>query len=362
MTTRTTGTTRTTMNRSALALALAAAACNGSKDTTDGPTGDSGTPGETFTVLGDSANLPAAGLLSIWGSSDTDVFVVGADDGAGPVVLHWDGTAWSRLDTGTTGDLWWVWSDGGDTVWMSGENGRMLSYSRSGGAFTEQVITNAAYKLFGVWGSSATDVWTVGGDINNNNPGVVLHYDGTAWTESTTVAPLDNGTPRQAFKVWGSSASDVWVIGTGALVMHWDGTAWTTLTDMGDTSFRYVTVHGSAANDVWVVGGEGNAIVLHNDGTTWTFDSPPPADIVPEMNGVFSAGAGNTVMCGLNGSIYWRGDAGWEADPRPRATVRDFHACWIDDNGAVWAVGGDLTSLAEGAIVYGGDTVTPVAL
>jgi hypothetical protein len=342
-------------------LVWALVACNGDKDDT-GNTGDTGGPQERWTVLGDETNLPAAGLLSLWGSS-SDMFVVGADDGQGPVVLHWDGSVWTRLDTGTTGDLWWVWSDGGDTVWMSGEAGRMLTYTRSTGAFAEEVITNPVYKLFGVWGTSPTDIWTVGGDITGNADGVILHWDGVSWGEAfATPREGTPGGPRQAFKVWGSGPSDVWVVGTFALVMHWDGAVWESFPPPVYETTTLTTVSGTGPDGVWMVGGPGNARVAHWDGTTLTDDTPPPQDIVPGFNGVYASSTHGVVACGESGSIYWRADTGWEADPRAVATEWAFHACWIDDEGSVWAVGGDLTGLTQGVIVYGGDSASPVSL
>ena len=47
-------------------------------------------------------------LLSVAGRSERDVYAVGADKGAGPLVLHYDGAGWQRLATGARGDLWWV--------------------------------------------------------------------------------------------------------------------------------------------------------------------------------------------------------------------------------------------------------------
>lgn len=335
--------------------------CNGDKDAQT----DSGTEptGPTFTLLGDASNLPPAALLSIWGSSSDDVFLVGADDGTGPVVLHWDGATWSRLQTGSTGDLWWVWSDGGDTVFMSGEGGRMLTWSRSAGTFDEQVITNAAYKLFGIWGASATDVYSVGGDVNGNLDGVVLHFDGSTWTEVAN-APLgsDGVSRRQAFKVWGAASDDVWVVGTGALVMHWDGATWTPFPEPVYRTSPLTTISGRASDDIYAVGGFGNAIAVHWDGTSWVDQSPPPQAVAPFFNGVFASQAHGTVACGGNGSIWWHEDTGWEVDTRPLVTTRDFHACWIDEAGDVWAVGGDLTGLTEAAVIYGGDAVPVISL
>lgn len=348
---------------------IALAACNGDKDkdtpTSTGETGTTGTtPSDAFVVLGDDTNLPEAGLLSIWGTSSTDVWIVGADpgDGLGPMVLSYDGTAWTRHATGTTGDLWWVWSDGGDTIWMSGEGGRMLTYDRVGGTFVEDVITNPAYKLFGVWGTGPSDIWTVASDINNAIDGAILHYDGAAWTESTTIPP-DPTNPvnrRQPFKVWGCGGSDVWTIGTRAVALHWNGTTWEDTWDQPVyQSITLVTVHGRACDDAYAVGGFGNAVTIHWDGSLWTDVSPPLTDIVPGMNGVFASDAGSTAICGQRGSIYWREGTAWVADARPPATSRDFHACWIDEAGAVWAVGGDLGTLTEGVVVYGGIAAIP---
>jgi hypothetical protein len=56
-----------------------------------------------------------------------------------------------------------------------------------------------------VWGSSPTDVYAGGG-------GVLLHYNGSAWTVQTT------GISTATFSllgIWGSSAIDVLAVGSG---------------------------------------------------------------------------------------------------------------------------------------------------
>src|SRR4051812_16763384 len=54
-----------------------------------------------------ATKLPSA-LLSVWGTSEHDVWTVGSDSGDGPLVMHFDGSAWTRLNTGVSGNLWWV--------------------------------------------------------------------------------------------------------------------------------------------------------------------------------------------------------------------------------------------------------------
>ncbi|MBX2799331.1 MAG: hypothetical protein KTR31_16770 [Myxococcales bacterium] len=318
--------------------------------------------GEEFAVLGDDASLPAAALLSVWGPGPSDLWMVGSDDGAGPVVLHLEQGAWSRIDVDSPGDLWWVWSSGSDRVWMAGDGGRVVTYDRATGTSETTVITNTAYKLFGLWGTSDTDVYAVGGDINGNLDGVVLHYDGAKWSEVATASPGEQVTVRSAFKVAGSGPDDVWVVGTGALIMHWDGATWEDVEAPLFGSTPLTTVHASGPDEAIAVGGFGNAAVTRFDGTDWTDDSPPPQAVAPFFNGVFTTTDRGVVACGGNGSIFWRRSDEWTLDPRPRPTAHDFHACLLDDAGDVWAVGGDLTGLSEGVVVYGGSDAPDISL
>ena len=80
-------------------LLLAAGGCS--------PTTDNPDPQPSWQLV--LEDLPA-GLLSISGSSDSDVYAVGIDpgDGGGPLVMHYDGQDWNRLNTGASGDLWWI--------------------------------------------------------------------------------------------------------------------------------------------------------------------------------------------------------------------------------------------------------------
>jgi hypothetical protein len=86
--------------------------------------------------------------------------------------VHWDGSAWSTVPSGTT-----------------------------------QIIVN-------VWGTGPNDVWAAGYAAD------ILHWDGSAWSTAARTGDF-------VFSLWGSGASDVWAVGTG--VQHWDGSTWTPL-------------------------------------------------------------------------------------------------------------------------------------
>ena len=54
-----------------------------------------------------AASLESA-VLSASGTAPDDLWVVGADAGAGGMVARFNGTAWERLNSGQRYDLWWV--------------------------------------------------------------------------------------------------------------------------------------------------------------------------------------------------------------------------------------------------------------
>src|SRR5687767_13230625 len=79
------------------ALALAVGASFALSAATSGCGGD---PPRTYAWQPVATDANGA-LLSVWGTSERDVYVVGADsrDGYGPTALHYDGTGWTRMDT-----------------------------------------------------------------------------------------------------------------------------------------------------------------------------------------------------------------------------------------------------------------------
>lgn len=295
-----------------------------------------------MTVVGQ--NLPSA-ALSVWGRSATDVYVVGADNGAGPLVSHYDGTAWTPLSGASAGDIWWV-RDAGASTWMAGAGGRVLQVE--GGTLREEVL-DPTLTFFGIWGATADDVWAVGGNIDAGGPSGVWHYDGSTWSQATL--PSGGAAAGALYKVWGTAADDVWAVGTSGAGIHWDGDAWS---DFSTGSSRNLfTVHGAGGN-VYAVGGYSTGTLVESIGGGAFADVTP--DLSPQLNGVYAAGDGTVVAVGGLGSVYWRGASGWTADPREPATVQDLHATWIDPDGGVWAVGGHLVGrpLDQGVVLYDG--------
>jgi hypothetical protein len=338
-----------------VALALMLSACTEGKDPAvdDTDETDDTDPGPT------GWQTPATGLgsalLSITGSAADDVWTVGSNaDGTGALVLQYDGAAWIRHDVGVDQDLWWVWENTPDDLWMVGAGGTVVHYTPSTATADVEVL-DASLTLFGIWGSGPDDIWAVGGNTTLSTSGSqVWHYDGAAWSRADV--PEEADALGSVFKVWGRATDDVWMVGRG-LLMRWDGAAWT-VTPAGTTTDLF-TVNGTPEGpDVWACGGAGQGVILHWDGSAWSDESP---DFAPTIPGIY-AGGGSPVAAGHAGSVFGYDGGAWSVDARGTASFQDFHAAWQDPEGGVWAVGGSIRSfpLDEGTIVYGGSRTLPV--
>ena len=295
-------------------------------------------------------DLPGA-LLSVWGTSADDVWAVGADAGDGPLVLHWDGDAWTRLDTGHDGTLWWVFGFAGGPVFMGGDGGAILRYQ--GGAFTP-MTTPGNQTVFGIWGAAPDDLWAVGGDSSATG-GFAWRFDGEAWREEPTL-PADVAGRAAVWKVFGRGPDDVRLVGSSGVALAWDGVSLQPEeTGVGSSLF---TVHANAARYA-AVGGLSNGVIVEGDASGWRVASADP--VMPSLSGVVLGEGDEVYAVGGFGSVYARRAGGaWELEPTDDLGVdQNLHAVWLDPEGGVWAAGGQTFSvpLTEGVLIHRGEPV-----
>jgi hypothetical protein len=325
-----------------------------------GPVRDVEAGAEWRTVLD---NLDGA-LLSVWGTSERDVWAVGGplgNVGRGALVLRFDGTKWRRLAIAPrvrvlaeTESFWWVHGTSASDVWLVGEKGRITHWD--GAAFREDVSGTTA-TLFGVWAAASNDVWAVGGtpDQPNAPNDVIVHWDGTAWKPEI----MPETKKGAFFKVWGSSASDVYVVGEAGIVWHRTNgggglSTWKREAENIATG-RLVTVAGCSPNEVYAVGGRD---LLVSNGSTWSRATIDASMIVNDLNGVScnargsessdSESHGSVVVVG-GGSLKLRRrgvDGAWTSD-FGSSPFTDLHGAWADPSGAFWGVGGNFTLAAR---------------
>jgi hypothetical protein len=310
------------------------AACSGSGD---GPIDETG----RWVVV--DAGLPAA-LISIWGTDTDDIWAVGADpkDGTGPLVFRYDGAAWSRIQTGRTGDLWWVFGFRDGPVFLGGQNGMIL---RREGDRLDLMETPGRGTVFGIWGTAPDDLWAVGGNVSDG--AFAWRYDGERWSDAPNF-PTELAEAHSMFKVWGPSADDVWVIGTGGVALRFqNGLVTRTATETARSLF---TVHGNSDLTVTVGGSGANGRLLEYDGEEWSDVTP---EGTPHIIGVRMAeDVGYAV--GVRGSVArWDGRS-WSRVETGITLSEAFHTVWLDPDGGVWAVGGRVVEppLVDGVMVY----------
>jgi hypothetical protein len=288
----------------------------------------------------------ASALLSVWGSSSSDIWVVGGDpdDGTGPIVLHYDGTDWTKLDTNLRNiDLWWVYGFAGGPVFMSGSNGTIVRFEN--GTFVNMPTPANTSIVFGMYGATPDDVWAVGGGTTGG--GFAWRFDGNAWAE--VAVPID---PAQdtLFKVSGIAADNVWLVGSRGTALHWDGSQ--LAADNIPVDGTLLSVAGNSERFV-AAGGNFDGVLYENDGSGWVSKLPTGGDRLVGVS--VSEDAFYTV--GISGTILERGaDGKWAVD-LPRQTNLDLHAAWIDSEGGVWAVGGkfDTPPLRSGVLLHKGE-------
>lgn len=274
------------------------------------------------------AETPGSALTAIHGTSANNVYTVGADDSTGPIVLHWDGSDWTRLQTGVRGDLWWVYAID-DVVFMSGANSNILKYD---GEF-ERMTTPGLGKfvVYGIWGSSATNVYAVGAVSGRN--GFIWHYDGAEWTtvDLPDGLPLDdNHDIPQFLKVWGTAADDIWVVGQKGVLLRGNATDGFAIVPTPSESLLF-TVHGIAGRVV-AVGVESAGVLLDVNGDVSALDVPGSQ----LLQGVWVMPNGKLWTCGAQGNIYRETDGGFELqDTGFEGAVQSLHAVWVDEDDGV---------------------------
>ena len=286
-------------------------------------------------------------LLSIWGASSKDVWAVGGSLGNGfeSLVVRYDGSAnkWRRVKptASRTETYWWVHGTGPNDVWLVGEQGRITHWD--GTAFREDTSGTTA-TLFGVMAFSATDVWAVGGtpESSSGPNDVLLHFDGSSWKEEALPEKLG----KAMFKVWGTSANDLYVVGEAGIVWHRANGAFVREAQ-GVAMNRLTTVHGCAADQVIAVGGR--ELLTSNGKGEWKRSDML---LVNDVNGVACTN-GTAVIVGGGSLKLRRVDGNWVSDFGSPPLV-DLHGAWVDETGAMWGAGGQFAASAKPGITRNG--------
>jgi hypothetical protein len=140
-------------------------------------------------------------------------------------------------------DIYGVWAAAANDAWACGNAGTMLHWD---GTAWSKVPSATAQRLASIYGVSSTDIWAAGNAI--------VHWDGHEWTQIPSTSTL------AITAVATTGANDAWFADQDVL-LHWDGVEVTGMTGLPFTVLP-AGVFSSAPGKAWVVGDHGD--ILHN--------------------------------------------------------------------------------------------------
>ncbi len=278
-----------------------------------------------------------ADLKGIWGSSDTDIYVVGTSG----TVVSYDGSTWSAGTIGEDWTLYDVYGTAADNVYAVGEQrgifrnqgtgwnkvystytnyklraisgpdsdtDRLISVGKchtiwawfvpqfynivdgSGDDFDSQEQHSYNEDLYGAWTAPNGDTIVVGED------GFIGAYDGKDWWGHHDLDPWSTPTSETIRGIWGTAKSDIFAVGEGGVILHFDGSSWSGMTS--PTTETLKDVWGAASDDVYAVGNNGT--VLHYDGTEWSIED---VDATENLKAIWGTDADNIYIVGTSGTV-----------------------------------------------------------
>jgi len=307
-------------------------------------------PAEALTLAQDLVPVSGtsnAAFLSVWSAGSENVWFAGGSTGdASGLIARLDGDVIRREPTPPGPLLWWLFGIDTERIWAVGEHGRILKRNENGWTDESPTLDERSV-LWGVWGAGPNDLWAVGGSVRRNGPkGLVLRSDGRGdWTRIEDAAiPTD----LNLYKVWGTAADNVYIVGEGGVVIHWDGTGFSRV-DTGVLDLIF-TVHGQTNGPIIAVGGLMSGHIFRANENQWVDESVTGT---PGLNGVFVRKDGLVLATGNRGIVLLRSQEGhWypiQLDARQIIGGRTLHAVLSQEH--VWSVGGDMNTLTDGLII-----------
>jgi hypothetical protein len=231
---------------------------NDNNDTTDDDSGDDESPTEIriFTTTSHLGYPPPPPLPWWWGTAGwVDLFEYVYDPTFG---------RWRNVFAETVVNLWFyahdIWAASRYEVFVVGGAVPFVWWSmRFPHAPQLQAFPGAWFTgapLHGVWGTSSSDVFAVGGGDDSD---VIVHFDGVTWSF------MELGEAPGLLDVWGAGPQDVFAVGLNGTIRHYDGELWSGMNSGYGAALR--SVHGVSGSDVFAVGESG--MVLQHDGAAW---------------------------------------------------------------------------------------------
>ena len=268
-------------------------------------------------------------LSAIWGSSPSQIFAVGRCVSS-TLTLVFTGTAWSQppascASNGSLSEFTGVSGISGSDVFRVGRAPLPPSFNGSIDHYDGQAWTEVYHKscsfcggLKAIWSRAHNDAVAVG------DAGEIRRYDGTNWNLQTS------GTTTNLNAVWGFGTSSVFAAGDGGAILYYDGSNW--VVQASGTTQPLYSIWGTSSTNVFAVGGAGT--ILHYDGSTWTAQS---SGSTKTLRGVWGSSGSSVFVVGDGNTILFYNGTTWT--PQNANAAITLRAVWGTSATNVFAVG-----------------------
>jgi hypothetical protein len=323
------------------------------------------------TQLADSTNAYRA-LQAVWGTSPSAVAALGT---CGPtpgtagllsgslrlsLVLRYDGAAWrpEGVDPNVSSDCSFSptapYTDFPTAIGgRSGSDLFVLETVRNSNTWGRDVLENdgsgwrrslggdtgfppAYASPNGIWFGSGSTAYVVSGAdraTNGKPSGLIERFDGSTWSIVYPVGARDvlGGDSTKGFlAIWGTSESDLTVVGRPGSIIHYDGSTWALQTSAATADLR--SVHGLSSTNIMAVGDSGT--IVHYDGSSWSRQS---SGTTVNLYGVQMVSPTLAFAVGDSGVVVQYDGSKWTPTTVNRSI--NFRGVWAASASAVLAVG-----------------------
>lgn len=263
--------------------------------------------------------------------------------GDGGIILHYQGSSWSQIPSGTTASLYGLSfgppstpsPNAGFTVGGSTGSAAALFWNGVAWSVATSGLLSSAGRLASVFLVSSSDAWTVDADA-----GGIWHWSGTpglggGWSRvSSAIAGLES--------IFMTSATDGWAVGVGGIIYHYSSGGWTLFSTVGNTLnsvFMLTPAEG------WAVGNGG--VIYHYSAGSWN-GPVSPASTNNDLRSVFMTSQTEGWAVGASGTILHFLNGVWTAKAQNLSpTNQNLNAvCFSGSTG--WAVGDSGTLVQVG--------------
>ncbi len=236
--------------------------------------------------------------------------------GAAGTLLHFDGTDWELLDSGTESDLNDIAASAPDDIWAAGREGALVHWN---GSQWQPRPSNTNAELKGLFVDSAKNAWMVGRD----------GFTGRWGFQAGQIQPITSSTNNDLYAIWGAAEDQLWAVGQAGTLLEWNGSQWSSLIDLPGNLF--IDIWGSDPDDIWAVG---DREFYHKSGGVWQDQSPDFSGLVYSIHGSSPA---NVWAVGIDGfSWHWNGSV-WSMEFEKSGS--DLNDVFVLNQNQLWAVG-----------------------